>query len=174
MDLATRSLPCPAVTVLIKGAFSSFGLGKDTVYTIPVFSLWFNHGIKPKSESYEYIVVPGADENKLKNYTDELPITILSNTKEVQAISHNKLQLTGIVFYKAGSFKVGSDLTISVDQPALVLLDEQNKQISISDPTAKLKELNLTLYTNDERSWTKTIVLPAEGLAGKSVTLNID
>jgi chondroitin AC lyase len=76
-----------------------YGLGKDTVYTSPVFSLWFNHGIKPKSESYQYIVVPGTDENKLKNYTDELPITILSNTKEVQAVSHNKLQLTGIVFY---------------------------------------------------------------------------
>jgi chondroitin AC lyase len=151
-----------------------YGLGEDTVYAKPVFSLWFNHGTKPASESYQYIVVPGTNENNLKSYTNNLPITILSNTKEVQAVSQNKLLITGVVFYKAGSFELDPDLTIEVDQPVIVLLDMQNKQISIGDPTAAVKEINISINNKNGESWKKLVELPSEEFAGKSITLKID
>ena len=146
-----------------------YGLGKDTVFSYPVFSLWFNHGIKPKNETYEYIVVPGISENELEKYAQSLPIEIISNTNEIQAVSHKKLQITGIVFYKKGVFKT-DDLQVKVNKPCLLLLDKKNNSISVSDPTAKLDEIEVSLIRNNKIVFNKTVNLLSDGFAGKSVT----
>ena len=149
-----------------------YGLGKDTVYSHEVFSLWFDHGLKPMDESYQYIVVPGVNSKELARYAKKLPLTILSNTKNVQAVSHDDLKITGIVFHQAGEFAFGKDLVVAVDHPGLVLLNKG--MITVSDPTAALKEITITLNKGDGSIQTKRVKLPTEGFAGKSVSLKID
>jgi len=149
-----------------------YGLGKDTVYAEEVFSLWFDHGLKPQNESYQYIVVPGIIPNELSRYAKKTPITVLSNTKKIQAVSHDHLEITGIVFHKAGEFALSQELVVRVDQPCLLLLTK--RMITVSDPTASLKEIAITLERGGGSIQTKGVKLPTGGLAGKSVSVKLD
>jgi len=149
-----------------------YGLGKDTVYAEQVFSLWFSHGLKPENGSYQYIVVPGIDAEGLTKYDRNPPIRVLSNTEKIQAVSHDKSDITGIVFHQAGEFAPGRDVVIGVNHPCLVLVNKG--VITVSDPTAILESITLTLKSGDGSVKSKGVVLPAGGFAGKSVTVEFD
>jgi chondroitin AC lyase len=149
-----------------------YGLGKDTVYSHEVFSLWLDHGLKPTDEYYQYIIVPGVGSNDMARYAENIPITVLSNTSEVQAVKHDHLQMTGIVFHQAGEFLIGKDLTAIVEAPCLLLLKEG--KISVSDPTTELTEIKITLKRGDGSSQSRLIELPSGGFAGKSVSVELD
>jgi hypothetical protein len=69
------------------------------------FSLWLDHGTKPTSSSYSYIVLPAASEEEVAAYSRENPITIIANTDKVQAVRHEGLKQTQINFYAAGSLE---------------------------------------------------------------------
>ena len=149
-----------------------YGLGKDTVYAHRVFSLWFDHGLKPENKSYQYIVVPGINSKDLAKYAKKLPVTVLSNTSKIQAVLHDKLGITGIVFHEAGEFAVDKDLTIGLNHPGLVLINEG--VITVSDPTALLSGITITLKIADGSVKTKKVKLPSGGFAGNSVIVNMD
>lgn len=149
-----------------------YGLGKDTVYTEEVFSLWFDHGKTPNNKTYQYIVVPGILPMDLEKYARKLPITVLSNTNKIQAVSHDDLEIVGIVFHRAGAFRIGKDFEVGVDHPCLVLVNRE--MITLCDPTAALKEIALTLNRGDGSIQTKGIKLPSGGFAGKSVSVKLD
>jgi len=150
-----------------------YGLGEDTVYSNQVFSLWFDHGKNPKDKSYKYIVVPGIGDEELEKYSQNLPVWILLNSQEAQAVYHKNLQITGIVFYKKGELETDS-LIVNVDSPCLVLIDEKNGTFSISDPTATLSEIQISLKIYGKSIINETVELPINGFAGKSVILNYD
>ena len=149
-----------------------FGLGSDSLLSKPVFSLWINHGVKPVNESYQYIVVPGVSKKFVQNYTNEIPVYILLNTTQVQAVYQKNLQITGIVFYEKGTFDF-EDLTVTVDAPCLLLLDEKNNEMTISDPTTTLESLKVKITKNKTFWFEKDIKLPQGGFAGKSVSEKI-
>lgn len=148
-----------------------FGLGADSVYRASVFSLWFEHGIKPENASYEYIVRPGCSPEDMSAYVRELPLTILSNTPRVQAVAHRQLQVTGLVFHEAGSFAVSDDLSVEVNHPCLVLVNQAEKTVTISDPTALLDQISLTIVNSAGKRETEQVDLPGDQLAGSSVPL---
>ncbi|MCK5369890.1 MAG: hypothetical protein KAQ62_15120, partial [Cyclobacteriaceae bacterium] len=111
-----------------------FGIGEDTVYTNNIFSLWAEHGKNPSDESYAYIVVPGIGTQKLQTYTENLPVEILSNTATIQSVRHKNLHVTGIVFHKAGAFSISNNISVTVDNPSLILINGITGVISICDP----------------------------------------
>ncbi len=156
----------------------------DTV-SKDVFTLWLDHGIKPKDKTYQYMVVPGLTEAGAEQYYSHNPITILSNTPEKQAVEHKTLGVTQLVFYKAGSIQWGG-LTLSVDQPCMVMVNMTGgtiKKLTVSDPTGRLKKLKLevnrtligtsgqwlTSWDEGRKTSTITFTLPQEGMAGQSV-----
>jgi len=151
-----------------------YGLGKDTVYSPKVFSLWLNHGKTPRNAKYQYIVVPVITNRQLENYSKNLPVEIISNTREVQAVKHNKLKLIGVVFYKASKIQVDKSTWIEVDQPSCILFDKQRNKLSISDPTTKRKEIRITLVRNNQEAISKKVKLPVNGFAGKSVVVDLN
>ena len=150
-----------------------YGLGKDTLYSPKVFSLWFNHGVKPENETYQYIVVPEIDSDDLNIYTKDIPVLILLNSKEVQAVLHKNLRITGIVFYVKGEFEY-EGLIVNVDSPCLVLVDEKNKTVSISDPSANLNSIKIGITKNGKSVVDTSIELPSGGFAGKSVSVKME
>ena len=81
--------------------------------------------------------------------------------------------MTGIVFHEPMKY-ASSGLTIEVDAPSLILIDEINGTFSISDPTAKLKEINVEIAVGSGKNCSKKVKLPSNGFAGKSVILNLD
>lgn len=153
-----------------------YGLEKDSVYTSDVFSIWFDHGKSPKNGSYEYIVVPGITQAKFNNYSKNLPVQVLSNTKEIQAVKHTKLKICGIVFYEAGQFKISDDLTVKTDKPVLLLFDFKNKRLSVSEPTGKHDEVSISLISEGKTIAEEKInfeQLLAKGLGGKSISIDL-
>lgn len=104
--------------------------------------LWFSHGVNPKNESYVYALLPAMTEAETKAYYQNPDIEVLSNTADLQVVRDKKLNITGMVFWKAGSF---GDIT--VDKPMIVMTQENNGEfrISVCDPTQKLSEANITV-----------------------------
>ncbi|WPP51433.1 polysaccharide lyase 8 family protein [Catalinimonas niigatensis] len=149
-----------------------FGLGADSVYRKEIFSLWFDHGLQPTQSSYAYVVRPGCSPSEMTAYAEELPLSILSNSSEVQAVHHHQLNISSIVFHEAGHFKLHDELNVEVNHPCLVLVNHTSKKITVSDPTTRLNKIKVTLSTNEKKQETASVSLPEGQFAGSSVTIN--
>lgn len=111
-----------------------------------VFTLWLDHGVQPQHAGYAWIVVPAVSAAAAAAYSQQLPVKILANTADLQAVQHTALERTGIVFYKAGSIKINDKLTLATTQPCIVMVKAQGATVSsiaITDPTQKLSSLQL-------------------------------
>ncbi|MFI5130625.1 MAG: polysaccharide lyase family 8 super-sandwich domain-containing protein [Chitinophagales bacterium] len=152
------------------------------------FTLWIDHGNKPQNAGYEYIVVPGIAVSSVDNYKKKNEISILSNTAELQAVKHNGLHISYIVFYKPGTIEIEKNMRLTAENPCIVMIKSNGSRIEkivVSDPTQKLVSLQLNTTARFESSgmnwksiWEKEkntsvihVDLPKEGNAGKSVII---
>jgi len=152
----------------------------DETIKANIFKLWFEHGINPVNDSYEYILVPNAKRADLETMETELPFKI-TNEKNMQEVVSEDGSIAGIVFYEAGKSEIFGG--IEVDQPCLLMIKKSDSgiQISVSDPTQKLSKIKLIIngdYSGDFATSgigkTKIkITLPQEGDAGKTVIIKL-
>ncbi|NND05618.1 MAG: hypothetical protein HKN87_04490 [Saprospiraceae bacterium] len=146
-----------------------YGLGKDTIYRPQVFSLWFDHGVKPEGEEYAYMVIPGLGVDELKGPMNDA-IEIIDNSNALQAIYHKGLGLVELVFHKAGSSKIGGTI-ISVDKPCLLMYQMKEHIITVSDPSCKLDDIRVKFMINNSVQKSIPIELPQGADAGRSVSI---
>ncbi len=107
-----------------------------------------DHGDKPDGESYAYVAVPGLSRQDFDTYRGKDHVTILSNTPHVAAVHHKGQRLTGIVFRdpaSVGRLKVHDKLTMAVDAPVILLVDESvtPTRVTASCPTASAVKVTL-------------------------------
>lgn len=145
-----------------------------------VFSLWINHGNHPVDARYEYIIVPSSNVRNLEKWVEKNPIHIISNTSAVQCVQNRVASLFATAFYLPGTISLDKGLTLSADNPCLILTDLSDKRrmrICVSDPTQTLSTLRLkvscrlqgeNVSTTPDGSLLK-IQLPTGEEAGKSV-----
>lgn len=108
-----------------KGNYSSKNKGKQE----EILLLTLNHGIQPQNGQYAYAVYPAWDE---KSFFDvEKDYQILSNTSKIQAVEQKSSPLMMVAFYEAGTLDGTKWGTLSVNQPCLLLLNEENGQLKI-------------------------------------------
>lgn len=69
---------------------------------------------------------------EIRNYAASIPINVLSNTPKVQAIEHLKNGILEAVFYDPGTVVTSSGLQVTVDHPAIILLQRKGTQVEIS------------------------------------------
>lgn len=161
----------------------------DELVSEDVFLLWFNHGCHPQNASYEYIVVPDVSEKELnKTSADNRNIEILSNTPELQAVTHKGLGISQFAFYKAGVIEMERGKKVKTDGPGMLMMKEKNGKVSditVSDPSRKLKRVSVTIpgkynvkgenfvaVANESSASTKvTVELPQGVYLGKSVNI---
>lgn len=146
----------------------------------PIFKMWMDHGVDPRDQTYNYILVPRADRALMEELQKQAPFTIV-NEKNLQAVSTPDGAQVGMVFYAAGASKGEED--IRAEQACLVLLKrtEEGIVVSVADPTQKLEEIRLSIAgtftgeyaTVDEGRTHLTIPLPREGQAGQSVSVSL-
>lgn len=149
-----------------------YGLGSDSIRKKEIFSLWFDHGLQPQKAKYEYIIVPGVGPEEMDGYVKEMPIEVVSNTTQVQAVHHAGLGITGIVFHEAGGIQIGEKLSLKLNDAGLVLINHNSGQITISDPTAKLESLGLTVHSGENHKEELEIQLPQGQNTGKSIMID--
>jgi len=139
----------------------------------PVFTAYIDHGVKPADASYAYIVVPNKGEADIKSYAENIPVTVIKNTADVQAVRHDGLKQTQINFYKAGSLEYKEGYTITVDQACSILIDESKavRQITaaVNDQDAH-KTINVDLSYDNKKTRT-SFVSAALPYAGQSMTI---
>ena len=156
-----------------------------------LFTLWFDHGYKPQNVSYEYVVVPGIDLQTVGSYRNRLPVRILSNTTGLQAVRHDGLSITQIVFYEPGTIDIGNGVTLTAEKACMVMVKERGKRIrriTVSDPSRANNSLGLTVSSrirgggdNWKTEWSGkegfssiNIELPSTvEMAGKSVVIDV-
>jgi len=154
--------------------------------TKEVFLLYLSHGSQPNNDSYAYVVKPNASISQLPDYYQKMPIEIIQNDANVQAVKHHKLALVQIVFHKKGTVKLNDNLSLSSDSAGLVMVkleDDEITKMTVADPSRELIamniELNQSIDFEDERLQLKkkgdlfslSIALPRGVYAGKSVVL---
>ncbi len=139
----------------------------------PVFTAYIDHGVKPADASYAYIVVPNKKEADVKSYAENIPVTVIKNTADVQAVRHDGLKQTQINFYKAGSLEYKEGYTVTVDQACSILIDESKavRQITaaVNDQDAH-KTVNVDLSYDNKKTRT-SFASAALPYAGQSMTI---
>jgi chondroitin AC lyase len=68
-------------------------------------------------------------------------VQILANTPDVQAVRHEWLGISQMVFFAAGHLSLGNGLTIGVDRPCMVMLHEtgSSTKLAVSTPIGPIK-----------------------------------
>lgn len=151
--------------------------------TKEVFKMWVDHGAKPEDGSYAYAVMPGVDRNAFATQADDLPFEILAQTSAVQAVEFADQNLAQIVFFEASSLRGLDTMDVAVDAPCLVMIqkDGEGVSLSVSDPTQKLDQIQITLRGVFEgkgavvagTSTVVTVDLPQDEWAGKTVDVSL-
>lgn len=135
------------------------------------FTLYFDHGVAPADSGYEYIVLPAASARETEAYAANPAVTVLSNDAAVQAVQHSGLKRTMATFYRAGSVDLGDGRSLTVSQPAIVMLDESGASpvVSLSNPSQPglLVDVSITGAGAASRG---TFVLGSGASLGKTVT----
>ncbi|KGY09704.1 hypothetical protein NM06_01980 [Vibrio sinaloensis] len=145
----------------------------DTV-TKDVFTLSMSHGSQPRNATYEYLIAPGKTAEQMSAYAAAMPIDIIQNTENIQAVRHKGLNVTGIVFYQPGSIDLGS-IKVDVNHASLVLINESGEQpeLSVSTPGADFVDLELALQSEAYGNVTHKVLTPGgKAYGGQTVSFN--
>ncbi|MBI4614149.1 MAG: hypothetical protein HY720_11110 [Planctomycetes bacterium] len=97
-----------------------------------LFSIWFDHGVRPRGASYAYIVRPGIEAGELHDYAAAPPVRVLASTPDLAAVRHEGLGLVEVAFFEPGEVAAWDDLRLSADSPCLVLLRRSGEELVLS------------------------------------------
>ncbi len=135
------------------------------------FTLWIDHGRKPDGATYAYTLLPAQTEQFVADYAQSPAAHVIANTREVQAVRQEKLGVCGIVFWQAGSLLIREGVTVQVDRPCLVLVDESGSVATVS--VSRYDDQPVTLIWREAGSGRSHVIpfqLPGDAMAGQSVT----
>lgn len=96
-----------------------------------MFSLWINHGKRPRGAGYAYVVTPQRDADALDAFAQALPVRVLANTPQVQAVGGTDGNALQAVFYEAGKVAGGEKWgTVAADAPCLLMLRREGNGVA--------------------------------------------
>lgn len=133
-----------------------------------VFKLWIDHGIQPNKAKYAYIVYPDTDKLDIK---EAKSIQVLQNSEFLQAVRHNTLKITQVVFYKPTKLDT-EDFSIETSDPILLQVIAKNEQyeVSVADPNQVLENVKIKLSIKNKQ-YEKEIALPQNQYKGSTKTI---
>ena len=111
------------------------------------FEIGISHGKNPKADSYAYVIIPYATEDKLRAYKSSPDVTVLANSDVLAAAYEKNTNTAGIAFYEGGKCKTPI-VTVTASAPSLVMLGESLGvlELAIADVT---QESGIITYTLD-------------------------
>ena len=150
-----------------------------------LFTLWINHGAKPRDASYAYYVFPSANARSIEATANTISVT--SNTSLLQVIENSKTHTSGMVFVQPGQASTKNFGIIAADHGCVIMIGKKYAatQMDIADPTHQLTSLRITVpgrrscamataaFQADKNTTTFDVPLPQGADAGKTVHLTI-
>jgi chondroitin AC lyase len=138
-----------------------------------VFTLRIDHGIKPASAVYAYMVVPGAKAGVAQSFSGRR-LRILSNTPSLQAVRHDGKGIVQAVFYSPGTVTIAQGMTLTVSGPCMLMVEMEGvnlRRMTVSDPSRKQRSLTVEVTAQD--TVPRTVSLPEGIMAGSSVDVSL-
>lgn len=162
---------------ILNGGIGYFNLESNSNYILAndsnLFSANINHGINPTNKSYAYIVKPNIQSPiEATKYLKNIPVSILSNNEQIQAVRHQDLNIIEILFYQAGTLKISEGQTVTVDKPCALIWKEKTNEISLANPNCESNNpdvINVQIQNNNELK-NLSFQMPNGVHAGSSVT----
>ncbi|MGL4873293.1 MAG: polysaccharide lyase family 8 super-sandwich domain-containing protein [Clostridium sp.] len=171
------------------GSWKEINNGKsDAKKTNTFFTLWKDHEINPKNDTYEYVILPNSSKEDLNEYSEKSDIEIIDNNEKIQAVKEKNKDILGVNFWNENGGET-SDKYISSNKKASVMLRKTNDEIelSVSDPTMKNdgsinividEKLSLILQSDDrikveEKDGKISIVVNVSKSFGASIKLKL-
>ncbi|MGR5287739.1 polysaccharide lyase family 8 super-sandwich domain-containing protein [Vibrio maritimus] len=116
--------------------------------TQSVFHIAIDHGQHPSGEgvgsSYQYIAIPNVSAEQMPELVEQLKQQLVVRTNELSHVVYYRVdanrEVVAMAFHQAGSESIatqgGEPLNVSVDKPALVLLERNGDSwsVSVQDP----------------------------------------
>lgn len=135
----------------------------NDLYTGNYRKFLINHGQHPSDATYAYVMLPGIAEAELKEYAANKPVTVLENSRDIQAIALEEEGYTGINIWKSTG---GTVTGISSDKPVSLLKQAKGaeKHYVLSEPT----QSNVTMKVKIPKDYA-TIQTMSEGITYDSV-----
>ncbi len=136
-----------------------------------VFGFWIDHGSHPSDAQYAYAVLPDVTLEDMPGRYASLDVTIVTQSESLLAISSHDGRFVQAVFFEPGRLTCRDDSFIEVDTPCVVMVDRTVKpaRLHLADPTHKQKTVTVRLSNRYE----KRIDLPTDGLAGRTVNVDV-
>ncbi|MFF7327127.1 polysaccharide lyase family 8 super-sandwich domain-containing protein [[Kitasatospora] papulosa] len=117
----------------------------DIAVTKQVFTLSYEHSAGARPATTAHALVPNASPEQLASYAHG-PLSVLSNTEQLQAAAHTHLGITAANAFTPGTHRVGR---LVIDGPASVLLrrtEGGTYAVAVSDPTTARRTVSVTLH----------------------------
>ncbi|GHX10206.1 polysaccharide lyase family 8 super-sandwich domain-containing protein [Vibrio cholerae] len=147
----------------------------DAPVSADVFMLRIGHSWQPTNASYQYIVVPNRDAQAVANYAASVPVSVLSNTPQIQAVTHVSKQVSGIVFHQAGMLQLPSGKTVTVNKPSVLVIDESQATPQVTLATPGIGDQVQLKVEEGSTVWAATVVTAKEPrLLGKGVVVEFN
>lgn len=143
-----------------------------------IVSIAVDHGLNPINKNYSYVILPNATLAGMPNLTTGLTgkIVVESNTTEIQAVTHNTLNSTQIIFSapEGGSLTMSYGDQITVDRPCALILDRLSGKIYVSNPHAETMGTSvLVTYLKGGATTSAIVVFPTGNLSGSTTSFPI-
>lgn len=146
--------------------------GPTTPITKNYLSIAIEHGNNPVDADYSYVLLPNKTQEEVANYSEQADITILENTKGVQAVRENKLGVVGMNFWNPGTVEY-----VTAHNPSSIMIEEGLGELSlgISDPTHLAKEVKVVLDKIDYKVVSKDDTVSVKNLGDQiEIIVNTD
>lgn len=154
------------------GSWNEINSGQSSAtVTKNVFSLWIDHGVRPSTASYEYIIVPAKSKSEIQSYSNNLPITIIANNQNQMAVRHNGLGIAGVVFYQPGTVQIRPGLSVQCDSKMIVMIDESSSPVKVWCSNPEQTDNTATITLSGDINDTLNFSLPTVPYAGQSMML---
>jgi len=102
--------------------------------SLPVFTRWIDHGVAPTDDNYAELVAFNVSTEEVDRLAEAPPVRLLRNTAELQAVAHERLDLTMAAFYAPGQLVLPDGRTLRVREPGLVMV-RGGEIVAPADPT---------------------------------------
>ncbi|MHC5228589.1 polysaccharide lyase family 8 super-sandwich domain-containing protein [Enterococcus sp. LJL99] len=156
----------------------------DKLYNGTYQKVLIEHGQKVTDGHYAYVTYPDATEQKLNDLVANNQLSVLANTKEVQAVKDNQSGTIGVNIWAANGVTIAD---ISTNKPAALLVKKVGNQytINVSDPRqsnevidVKLPNAVKAVHEKDEAISLKedgqTIAVNTKNALGKTMSITVE
>lgn len=135
---------------------------------VDILRLWIDHGVKPKNDTYGYVVYCGEG-----TPAQEYPFEVLRNDTLIQSVKLKDGNTLEAVFYNCSDVLTDGQISLSVSAPCVVLIEKQTKgwRFSVTDALMNPDCKEIELMWNGKKL---VFPMPQAEYLGKPVVLTFE